>query len=145
MPNRRFTPCCGTLLALAVLALDVAAPVSVYARSARAPGHRTSTGRAHVVNVVAREFAFDMPDTLHAGITTLRLHSAGRDRESRGAISSTGWKHRTARLPSSPGAAPRTSRLAARSCSTWTSSPGPAVSSVASATRAPDVLTLTTE
>jgi uncharacterized cupredoxin-like copper-binding protein len=35
--------------------------------------------RARVVEIVAREFAFDMPDTLRSGLTTLRLRNAGNE------------------------------------------------------------------
>jgi hypothetical protein len=35
--------------------------------------------RPQIVSVVAREYAFDMPDTLRAGVTTFRLRNLGRE------------------------------------------------------------------
>ncbi|HET7584385.1 MAG TPA: hypothetical protein VFK13_05725 [Gemmatimonadaceae bacterium] len=46
----------------------------VCAAAARAQGAPSS---AHVVRIVAHEYAFEMPDTIRAGLTTLRLRNAG--------------------------------------------------------------------
>ena len=83
MSNRRFTPFSRTLIApvalavLALIAFEAVAPLNAQSgRPRRSPG---LAARLKVVNVVAREYAFEMPDTLHAGVTTFRLHDVGRE------------------------------------------------------------------
>lgn len=65
-----------------LLSATVAGTTGFLALAAALPlAARTQAGHAdpQVVEVVAREYAFEMPDTLHAGVTTFRLRNTGRE------------------------------------------------------------------
>lgn len=76
-----------TFIYLALLAITHGRAASVGAQVERDPAstesHDTRAAglgiaqRANVVTVVARDFAFEMPDTIAAGLTTFRLRNAG--------------------------------------------------------------------
>lgn len=76
VPLARF----ATRLRFGRLAAPVVAGLAtlVLGAAARTPVVALTEGEPHVVTVVAREFAFDMPDTIPAGVTTFRLRNAGR-------------------------------------------------------------------
>jgi len=83
MSHRRFASFSSTFVAPAALAftalLAVEAVAQVPGRAGRTRSDLPQHGRAQVVTVVAREYAFDLPDTLDAGVTTFRLRDAGRE------------------------------------------------------------------
>ena len=72
-------PILATTAALLVAASAAAAQQPHHAHASTAASSRPASGRAgtSVVTVTARDYAFDAPDTVAAGLTTLRLVNQG--------------------------------------------------------------------
>jgi hypothetical protein len=68
-------PRVGRVTRVAMMTFSVLTAVTLRLAASTAPAH----GRANVVTVTARDYAFEAPDTLPAGLTTIRLVSRGQD------------------------------------------------------------------
>jgi hypothetical protein len=82
--GRLAAPTVVGLVTLALGAWQPAAAQTVSQRSrvasrADVGAPRAGGDRPHVVTVVTRDFAFEMPDTVPEGVTTFRLRNAGRE------------------------------------------------------------------
>jgi uncharacterized cupredoxin-like copper-binding protein len=66
-------------IGLAVLASSACAMTGDVAHADSAAAADTAAALPHEMHVVARDFAFDIPDTVPAGMTTIRLKNEGPD------------------------------------------------------------------
>src|ERR1700722_5562344 len=54
-------------------------PLAIAATAAIHPSHASRRADAHEMTIVARDYAFDAPDSAPAGVTTIHLENRGKE------------------------------------------------------------------